>query len=481
MFDDIVVSGGGSIAVAPEELFADARSLHALAREASSLRARLIAVDTSITTTDLEAVDAAVSSQQAERDIDQGVIVLQQLEWEARGIGWALDTTADGYGFVELVIGGMFQGVADGVGAAAGRFPIGMLLPALASVGAVGGGVMLGSRLLGTRREGQHGVTGTPIGVQANRMLTDPMIVSAIRQATQAAPTTMASGLGLPPMLGEAIGPAGVATVATVLMRLGGPAGMFTETGVRVVSTRALPTDDPPTGFAGRLDRIPAPDADGVQIVIDRWQVDGGPDEFDVYIAGTETFSPYATTEPFDMTSNMGNAAGGDSAACESVRAALVAAGADGESPVTFTGYSQGGATAARLAASGDFDCRGVLSFGGPTGQIPIPSEIPAVLVEHDDDLVPALGGRQDNRQAVLITREVFAERQIPSDLAVPAHHLEYYQETAAMMDAATSEQIAGAARQLEELHRGATLVSSTGYHVERVSESAVPPRSDAR
>lgn len=95
-----------------------------------------------------------------------------------------------------------------------------------------------------------------------------------------------------------------------------------------------------------------------------------------------------------------------------------------------FAGYSQGGGVAARLAASGDYNTQGLVTFAGPTGQVPLPDTFPAVLVEHSDDLVPALGGPQDNAGAVLVRRDVFGGDDLP-EMLVPAHHLEYYLQTA--------------------------------------------------
>ena len=207
------------------------------------------------------------------------------------------------------------------------------------------------------------------------------------------------------------------------------------------------------------------------QVIIERYSVQGQPDRFEVYVGGTVTFSPSSPTEPWDMTSNLANAAGGESGSVEAVREAMADAGVEKESPVQFTGYSQGGGTAARLAASGLFNTQGLTTFGGPTGQVELPGGFPAVLVEHSDDPVPALGGEQDNEGAVLVRRNVFDGGPLPRDLVAPAHHYDYYRETAQLMDGSRSPQLDDAVRTLDSFTAGARLESSTGYRFVRTEE----------
>ena len=168
------------------------------------------------------------------------------------------------------------------------------------------------------------------------------------------------------------------------------------------------------------------------------------------------------------MTSNMLNAAGGESGSAASVRAAMESAGVDESSPVQFTGYSQGGGTAARLAASGLYNTQGLTTFGGPTGQVPLPDGFPAVLVEHADDPVPALGGEQGNEAAVLVRRDVFGGEIQDKRYGVPSHHIEYYLQTAKLMDESGSPQLDATVAALDSFTAGATLESSTAYRFER-------------
>ena len=173
------------------------------------------------------------------------------------------------------------------------------------------------------------------------------------------------------------------------------------------------------------------------------------------------------------MTSNVVNATGAGSGSYDSVVQAMTLAGVDAASPVQFTGYSQGGGTAALLAASGDYNTQGLVSFGGPTGQVVLPPDIPTVIVEHSDDIVPALGGAQDNVHAVIVERNVYGGRDIPDDLIMPAHHLANYRETAVLLDRAQSEQVANAIAALDRFGAGATTVTRTTYEFERVTRSS--------
>ena len=120
--------------------------------------------------------------------------------------------------------------------------------------------------------------------------------------------------------------------------------------------------------------------------------------------------------------------------------------------------------------ASENYNTQGVVTFGGPTGQVDLPDGVPTVLVEHSDDPVPALGGEQDNGHAVLVRRDVFGGENVDKTWAVPSHHIEYYLRTAQLMDESRSPQLDATMRKLDSFTAGATLESSTSYRFERVT-----------
>ena len=480
MSDDLTISGAGSAAVATDELYANAQQLRGLAREAATLRMHLASIDGLISMSALKAAGAPAAAARAERDIDQARIVLAEIEVQARVLDFSLNTVADGYGFVELFVSNLVGQFSGELGGVLGRLlPVlatsagagGLLIGAAAGLNAARAGATDGSQ--GTRRSGGGG-SSTSWARENNGLVTNPLTASLVRTAAQSMGDLTLGAAGLPSQVAGLV-PSGAAFALAARSVMGGGSmfGVLAETSVRQVSSQPQEATRAPQGFAERLDRVPDTDeTGGAQVVVERYAVPGEPDRFEVYVAGTVTFSTVADSEPWDMTSNLANAAGEDGGSYASVVQAMDAAGVEPDSPVQFTGYSQGGGTAARLAASGDYNTQGLATFGGPTGQIPIPESVPAVLVEHTDDIVPALGGQQANHAALYVRRDVFGGEDIPTQYAVPAHHYEYYQETAQLMDQAKSDQVTEAAARLDGFTDGARLVSSTAYRYERTPSS---------
>lgn len=473
MGDDLTISGGGSTAVATDQLFASAQLLHRLALEATTLSVELGAIERA---NGLIGGRAPASAARAEFDIDRAKLVLDEVEVESRRVGLALSDAAEAYGFIERFVSSLGTQLA-GEGAA--------LAGAVVAASGFGPLVGVGVRLAVRGLVDSHVFEGDPVSAshgpyEHNELLNNPLTAAAVRAAAMSIDDGVMTASGIPypvaRLLDGVMGAGGLAFASAALMGAGASVGLLTETSVRQVAEQSRAVSGPPNGFAERLERVPDPATNGgAQVVVDRYTMPDGVDRYDVYIGGTVTFSPEATTQPWDMTSNIANARGPGSGSYDAVVQAMRAAGVDDSSPVQLTGYSQGGGTAARLAASGEFTVVGLTTFGGPTGQVQIPASIPTVIIEHSDDIVPALGGVQLNQQALIVERDVFAGRDIPTDYGVPAHHIEYYEETARLMDAAASEQVSGAAARLDEFAAGATSVTSTAYTFERVDPSAAP------
>ncbi len=484
MGDGLIIGGSGSYAVGTDELFACADLLRELARETAALSRELAMIDSGVSRAQLSSAGAGASGTRAEGEIDRARAILAEVEVQASALDFALGTAADGYGFAEHVTGRMIHEFTGQWAALLARFSPMLLLATFGGTAVLGvaGGLLAGAtsggsspaRPAGTPRRGGAGHPRSASWARENNeIVTSPLTVDLVRIAAQATGSVAAGAAGVPPQLTSLLGGAGVAIGSSAIMGAGSLFGLFTETPVRLADSHSQKVTASPSGFAERLARVPDTEAtDGAQVVIEKYSIPGEPDRFEVYVAGTVTFSPTADTEPWDMTSNLANAAGSSGGSYASVAEAMQRAGIDASSPVQFTGYSQGGGTAARLAASGDYNTQGLATFGGPTGQVRIPEGFPAVIVEHSDDLVPALGGEQVNRHAVLVEREVFADREVPTDYAVPAHHYEYYEETARLMDAAESEAVTNAIGRLDAFGRGATTVTSTAYRFERAPES---------
>jgi pimeloyl-ACP methyl ester carboxylesterase len=288
-----------------------------------------------------------------------------------------------------------------------------------------------------------------------------------------------AVGIPLPvaSILGDrGLGVVGLATTAGVAGGIAGMLGLARETPVAIASATRQPLTRPPQGFEERLARIPVPsESGGAQVRVDVWERPDGTRVAQAYVAGTVTFDLGATGEPFDMAGNLAAVAGDDGGSVRAVELALAEAGVDPQTPVQVIGYSQGGAVAARLAESGEWNVDGLLSFGGPTGQIALPADVPAVLVEHTDDVVPALGGTQDNTEALVVERRAYAADEIPEVPPIPAHLRDAYLRTAALMDAASSDAVRDAAARFDAFTADARPVSSTTYEIDRVSARSGP------
>jgi len=92
------------------------------------------------------------------------------------------------------------------------------------------------------------------------------------------------------------------------------------------------------------------------------------------------------------------------------------------------------------------------------------------VLLEHTDDLVPALGGNRSGHDAILVEREAFAGRETPDGVAVPAHDRGEYRRTAQLADEAVSAQLTRAIDRLDGFTAGMTNETATSYVAERVA-----------
>lgn len=268
-------------------------------------------------------------------------------------------------------------------------------------------------------------------------LITDPGFVRWVSHLSTSIDDTVLGVLGLPGWLSLVPRPGSDAAVgAATVALLGAGVGMFRETPVAVerVSTRS--GGDAPTGVRERLDRIP----EGDQVRIERYEVDGMPPRYVVYIGPTETFSPFADREPWDSTSNVYGVAGLSPGSLRAVEAAMTDAGIRAGDEVVVTGFSQGGLLATMVAASDDWNVLGVETHGAPAGNVPVPDGTAGLAIRHTDDLVPALAGPQLDTTLVQVERRAFdAGAEIPGIQAAPAHQRTAYERTADAIDAAES------------------------------------------
>src|SRR5690606_13984545 len=162
------------------------------------------------------------------------------------------------------------------------------------------------------------------------------------------------------------------------------------------------------------------------------------------------------------------------------------------------------------LATSGGFATQGLVTFGAATGQMPIPETVNAVIVDHTDDPVAALGGAQENTHpvtvqrwasaepaisaapilpehqrpgygetthAVIVGRGASAEPNFSAAPILPGHQRPGYVETAGLMDGSTQTRLTDAAASLTAFSAGGRLVSSVDYVTARVDAPELPQK----
>ncbi|GAB3618530.1 hypothetical protein GCM10027416_30870 [Okibacterium endophyticum] len=325
-------------------------------------------------------------------------------------------------------------------------------------------------------------VLGAPLaGALAGQdgLLANPAVVHLVRLLVSSADDVLMGFGGLPVSFAGALGDHGAGIVgldiaAAAVMVLGGRHA-FTETAVRVSRASTTPAA-PPVSLADAATRIPDAEAGEPQVRVERYLDAEGNMSFAVYIAGTADFA-VSSDEPFDMTSNVAAVAGADAAAVRATTEAMRLAGISAEDDVALFGHSQGGLVAARIASSGDYSVGSLVTFGSPSGQVDVPSTVAQLAVEHTDDLVPALGGVPlgggQGSDRLVVSRQAFPAGPPAEAGAMPAHDMELYEQTAAMIDgsddprvAAVLTTVAGAGA---AFGAGAVSGTATHYRAERV------------
>jgi len=467
----LIVSGGGSIAVGTDELFAASSAL------------RSVSVELGICLRELAAIDALVpggraplaqgSVQLAEQGISDALGLVARARNTAEGLHVALDRSADAYGLAELVVERLSAEAAARIG-----YGLGFFLPTIA-IGALPGllglagialpGVIAFAMLPAEQREQ---LTAALRGwLQENQgVLSDPLFASFVRHAAMSVDDVGAGVLHAPLELAGVLGMLGITGVAASsrsVVGAGRGLGLLGETPVRTERVTTTPITSFPAGWDDRAGRIPRGDA---QVRIDRYSVGGQPDRFEVFISGTRDFSLGGDSQPWDMTSNLNGIAFGDSGSVRAVEQAMAEAGITAETPVLLTGHSQGGLVAALVAGSGDYDVRGLYTLGAPAADVSVPHDVPWIAVEHTGDIVPATAGEWVSSDPVLVRRDVSGLPAASSESAFPAHMLPAYRDTAVLLDGATEGRVAEVDRRFADFTETATPVSSMTYQAVRTT-----------
>ncbi|MDX2376148.1 hypothetical protein M4I32_04965 [Microbacterium sp. LRZ72] len=228
----------------------------------------------------------------------------------------------------------------------------------------------------------------------------------------------------------------------TAAVRARGIDPAFAATGrARVDPVRRAPTQAP-VGLTQVATRIPGGAA--ARVRVERYDMPAGRREWVVYVAGTQSFG--GGDELFDMDSNLELYGGRGAASSDAVAAALADAGHREGETVHAVGHSQGAMIASMLAAS-DPDVRTLVGFGSPVLP-PASADVLSVDVRHSDDVVAALAGPPvpgpSGAPGSFIAERLADPLPGIRDGWLPAHQMDGYIETAALIDASTDPRARG-------------------------------------
>ncbi|MEO5920751.1 MAG: hypothetical protein ABIQ01_06370 [Pseudolysinimonas sp.] len=313
-------------------------------------------------------------------------------------------------------------------------------------------------------------------------LITDPAFVEGVRAGVMSIDDTVGSVAGLPPgataELAAAYGFTGVEAGAALTLVGGRTFGLFRETPVSVVRIATTAGDSAPSGSVERLSRVP----EGDQVRIERYDAPGLPPRYVVYVGPTETFSPIAAGEPWDLTSNVAGVAGLEPGSLRATELAMHDAGIRAGDEVQFVGFSQGGLVATRLAADELWNTTGLETYGAPAGGIVLPSGLDGMAIRNSDDFIPALAGPQLDHHLLQVERRAFAPGSpIPTAEPAPAHQREAYVATATAVDAATSDAVRQQIAAMDGFtsgyaDRAGSSITVMTYHAERSGVKTLAP-----
>lgn len=456
----LLITRAGSVVVSTDALLASADRLRALERQLYELARRVHTADTL-----------------GGWPLDPGLVPrLERIRARCEGARDAFGRAAEEYSRVEDRVEGAQRSIAALLAATLGPAALGLL----ARLVVLCPGLLIAGALLGWAAipDGPDGRLGTvrQFLMDNPELITSPGFVRLVSLLSTSIDAGVLGLAGLPPAVAAALdlGPdGGVAAGALSVAALGALIGMFRETPVTVEEVRSAPIHAAPEGARERLAEIP----EGDQIRIEKYEADGRPPRWVVYVGPTETFSPFAEDEPNDMTSNMYGVAGLSAGSFRAVEQAMAQAGVDPGDQILVSGFSQGGLVATMVAGSGDWNVYGIETYGAPAGNIPLPDGIRGFAARNTDDFIPALAGPQLDHSVMQIEREAYRDgAEMPTSLPAPGHQRFAYNHLATAIDAADSAAVQQEVRAIdaftaEYLELPGGRGTSTTYHATRVAE----------
>ncbi|MFT3797780.1 hypothetical protein [Microbacterium sp.] len=211
------------------------------------------------------------------------------------------------------------------------------------------------------------------------------------------------------------------------------------------------------------------------RIRIEEYTMPDGSHEYVAYAAGTQTVAPGASSDAFDMRSNIELYSGERAASYDAMLQALADSGARPGDTVHLVGYSQGAMVVSAVALAGTYTVSTIITAGNPV-QPAVGGDTLSVALRHRDDPVSALsdGGRAGGTGA---TGSFVAERTVErppwDDGALAAHEFDEYLATARQLDDSSDPRMDAVRDLFTELEEAAS-VEVTVYGAER---PAPPPQ----
>ncbi|MBK5237693.1 MAG: hypothetical protein JJE28_01125 [Actinomycetales bacterium] len=325
----------------------------------------------------------------------------------------------------------------------------------------------------------------TATGKRPEELISSPIFVAGLEYVVSGVDDFAAGLLGIPLPVMAVIGERGLglsgpsAAASTILLGIGalGAHGRLSTIGSRMaeappatstvlaetpvtVARASTESGRPPGGIEDLLGRIPRANPEMPQVRIERYEPVGGENStFIVYLGGTIDSALLATDEPWDMTSNLAALAGLDAGSYRAATEAMHAAGIASDDLVTLVGHSQGGLLAARIAQSQEFRVGDVVTVGAPIHQVTIPHGVTLTAIEHNEDLVPTLGGLAVGGVALsgvaraatetmasgtttTVRRSALTGLMPSTNDPVPGHNLSRYVETGRVIDNSADTQL---------------------------------------
>ena len=416
-------------------------------------------------------------------------VQVAQISRDLQGVGSGLQSTSEAYAWRESFLAAVTPEASSTMFWGLGRL---FALMAPAAIPAVIGGVAAVM------------ATWTLTGKRPEELLSSPVFVASAGYVVSGIDDFGAGILGIPRPVMAAIGEQGLglsgpSTLAAGILLLAGAGfgagagaavGSGVGAGLRVraetpvtVSRVSTAAAEAPHGIEDLVGRIPRANPEMAQVRIERYE--GAPGEnatFIVYVGGTIDTALRATDEPWDMTSNLAALAALDAGSYRAAVLAMQEAGIASNDLVTLVGHSQGGLLAARIAQSEEFRVGDVVTVGAPIHQIEIPAGVTVTAIEHNEDLVPTLGGLPVagtllggtalvwNASAIsgatacgtttTVRRSALTGMAPNAGDALPGHNLSRYVETGRVMDDSTDPQLISLRARLETHAQGAAEVS---------------------